>query len=772
MKKLFILNFTFLITFAFADAPVDAVVATQQTSNNNVNASQAQSRPVSVASYESEGSMGSSGGIEEVVVTASKKEESLQEAPIAITALTESTIEDLNITSLTDVQSMSPNVHILRAPSNNTSSTITIRGNGTMNPAITWENAVAMYVDGVYVGKTQGSLFDLVDLERVELLRGPQGTLYGRNALAGAINFISKKPSGSGGKVKATIGNYGLKSTQFSYDIGFTDKLFTKVTAMKKSRDGYTENFASPYGFAQGVAGANPVVVDELDTIDMKASRVVFSYQGDAVEVEVALDKSEQDNTPPYGHLTRLIPNWSSAFGVGEIPGVLPPGFTLWPLEKFVVNGRQANASVDAPTKEMSDIDGRSLTVTFDTPIGEVKGIVSDRELKWYDFLDLDGSPFPIFHTNRDTDYNSESYELQLVGSRGIVDYVIGYFDFRDEAYTDNPQYPFALDNPEGQQYSGDTDAEAIYAQFDIHVTDKTTITAGIRETDEKKSGFKTYSAFGVSASSNADFNNTSTTFIVNHQLTENTNVYAKLAEGFKGGGFNAEEAVNYATFQLADGFKAYAPETIESTEIGLKGVYLNNRLGVNIAYFMNEHTDMQVAYFTAAGAAASEVLNASADIDGMEIEIQAYLSDVSRLNINVGLLDIGGYTGNNLASDGFALQAFPYSPQDTIFLTYERDFADFTLRVDHEHVSEHYAFPYNSKDPRYEHSYHGGRDVTNLRIIMDPTENLDVVFWIKNLTDKAYSYTNIPFGPGFGNLNMTYFAPPRTIGLDLRYTF
>ncbi len=92
-----------------------------------------------------------------------------------------------------------PNVHILRAPGNNTGTTITIRGNGTMNPAITWENAVALYVDGVYVGKTQGSLFDMVDLERVELLRGPQGTLYGRNALAGAINFISKKPSGSGG---------------------------------------------------------------------------------------------------------------------------------------------------------------------------------------------------------------------------------------------------------------------------------------------------------------------------------------------------------------------------------------------------------------------------------------------------------------------------------------------------------------------------------------------------------------------------------------------
>ena len=771
MKKFSIIALSFLFSFAYADAPVEVSAASQKASDAD-SSSQVESRPVSVAAYESEGSSGTSGGIEEVVVTASKREQSLQDAPIAITALTESTIEDLNIASLTDVQSMAPNVHILRAPGNNTGTTITIRGNGTMNPAITWENAVALYVDGVYVGKTQGSLFDMVDLERVELLRGPQGTLYGRNALAGAVNFISKKPSGSGGEFLGTIGNYGLKSAKLSYDFALSDKLFAKVTGLKKSRDGFYQNNPSPIGFAQGVAGANPVTTDELDTVDLTASRFVLSFQGDKVNWDLAIDNSNQNNTPPFGHLTRLLPNWSTVFGVGEIPGVLPPGYKLWPLERFVVDGKQTNVSVDAPTREESDIFGKSLTVSFDTSLGEFKAIYSDRELDWFDYLDLDGSPFPIFHTSRETDYDSQSLELQLVGSKGNVDYVIGYFDFEDQAFTNNPQYPFALDNPEGQQYSGDTEAEAIYAQLDIHLTDKTTLTAGVRNTDEDKSGYKSYTAFGVSASSTASFDNTSSTFILSHQLTDNTNVYAKYAEGFKGGGYNAEEAVNFATFQLVDGFKAYEPETVESTEFGLKGVYLDNRLSVNLAYFMNEHTDMQVAYFTAAGAAASEVLNASAEIDGLEIEMEAYLSDVSRLKLNMGILDVGGYTGNNYASDGFILQAFPYSPQDTYFLTYERDFEDFTLRIDHEHVSEHYAFPYDSRDPRYEHSYHKGRDVTNLRFIMEPAENMDLVFWVKNLTDKEYTYTNIPFGPAFGNLNMTYFAPPRTVGLDLRVKF
>ena len=129
--------------------------------------------------------------LEEVVVTAQKKEETLQDAPIAITALTASTIEDLDIANVVDLAGMAPNVHIINTPSNNTAATIAIRGGSTTNPAITWEPTVGMYLDGVYLGKGQGSIFDVVDLERVEILRGPQGTLYGRNTLGGAINLIN-----------------------------------------------------------------------------------------------------------------------------------------------------------------------------------------------------------------------------------------------------------------------------------------------------------------------------------------------------------------------------------------------------------------------------------------------------------------------------------------------------------------------------------------------------------------------------------------------------
>ena len=174
--------------------------------------------------------------LEEVVVTAQKKEENLQETPIAITAITESAIDDLDIASVVDLAGMAPNVHIINTPSNNTAATIAMRGGVTINPAITWEPTVGMYLDGVYLGKGQGSIFDVVDLERVEILRGPQGTLYGRNTLGGAINLISKKPSGEGMSAKVTIGNYGLKQSQLIADYEAGDDMFVKLVVNSKKK--------------------------------------------------------------------------------------------------------------------------------------------------------------------------------------------------------------------------------------------------------------------------------------------------------------------------------------------------------------------------------------------------------------------------------------------------------------------------------------------------------------------------------------------------------
>ena len=263
--------FSFLVIFCFAlsaDEPVGAI----QSENTSQSSGQ-----VSMTDQSME--VRSAGGIEEVVVTAQKREQSLQDTPIALTAITASTIDDLDIKNVVDMAGISPNVMLVETPSNNTAATIAMRGGVTINPAITWEPTVGVYLDGVYLGKTQGAIFDVVDLERVEILRGPQGTLYGRNTLGGAINLITQRPNGSGVETKLTLGNYGLTQAQFTTDFEIADGTYGKLVVNSKERDGYVHNAPGPYGGAQGVVPSADPTVNELDTIHSSSEQCVHCRQ-------------------------------------------------------------------------------------------------------------------------------------------------------------------------------------------------------------------------------------------------------------------------------------------------------------------------------------------------------------------------------------------------------------------------------------------------------------------------------------------------------------
>ena len=559
------------------------------------------------------------GVLEEVVVTAQKKEENLQDAPIAITAITESTIDDLDLANVVDLAGMAPNVHIINTPSNNTAATIAMRGGVTINPAITWEPTVGMYLDGVYLGKGQGSIFDVVDLERIEILRGPQGTLYGRNTLGGAINLISKKPSGEGMSAKVTIGNYGLKQSQLIADYEIGENIFTKVVLNSKKRGGYVNNTDSPYQAAQGVVPNTVADHLELDTIDSKGFKFTLAYEGDKTSVNLTLDRTDQDNVPPFAQLTNTIPNWSTAFGVGA--SALTGGLKLWPIEMFTNEKRQDVAHINTPTYELSVVEGTSLTIARDMSLGTLKVIWSKRKTDWDDRLDLDGGPFPIADTERHTNYSAETLEIQLSGSTDNMEYVFGYYSLKDDAFTANPQSFFGGGSVFAQNYSGSGDSEAFFGQITWAVADKWDLTVGARSTEEDKVGFKEYVGI-ISANGSGSFDDTTSTFILSHDYSENTNLYFKVADGFKAGGFNAESSNPFAAAT------PYAPETVSSTEFGLKGKYFNNRMMMNVAYFDNEHEDMQISYFTANAAAASEVINNSADISGLEIETTTLIND------------------------------------------------------------------------------------------------------------------------------------------------
>ena len=700
--------------------------------------------------------------LEEVVVTAQKKEETLQDAPIAITALTASTIDDLDIANVVDLAGMAPNVHIINTPSNNTAATIAIRGGSTTNPAITWEPTVGMYLDGVYLGKGQGSIFDVVDLERVEILRGPQGTLYGRNTLGGAINLISKKPSGEGMSSKLTLGNYGLRQAQFITDFGLGENRYAKLVVNKKRRAGYVRMYDSPYQAAQGVVPNTVSSNDKLDAIDSTGYKFTYLYEGEKTTVTFTTDKTDQDNVPPFAQLTYAIPNWSAAFGVGA--SALAGGLKIAPIELFQNASRQGQAHNDTLTSETSVVKGTSLTIATDIGLGTLKAIWSTRETRWFDRLDLDGGPFNIAETSRDTDYEADTFELQLSGSTDNMDYVIGYYMLEDDAYTSNPQSYFMGGSAIVQNYSGAGESEAIFGQFSYRLAEDWTVTLGARSTEEDKTGFKEYVGI-ISANGKGSFDDTTSTFILEHDYSENTNVYLKVAEGFKAGGFNAESSNPFAAST------PYAPETVESKELGLKGRYLDNRMMLNIAYFDNAHEDMQISYFNADAAAASEVINNSASISGLEIESMTMLNDSTVLTLNFSTLD-SEFTGNKTAQDGFLLENIPYSPEKTLYASLEKDFGAYRVRLDHTRVDEHPSFPYNSKDFRAQLTNIDSNAKTDLLVLTEPMENLQLNFWVRNLTNEYHQSSAISFGPGFGYLTVGYFDAPRTFGMDLHYSF
>ena len=704
----------------------------------------------------------SAGVLEEVVVTAQKKEENLQDTPIAITAITESTIDDLDIANVVDLAGMAPNVHIINTPSNNTAATIAMRGGVTINPAITWEPTVGMYLDGVYLGKGQGSIFDVVDLERVEILRGPQGTLYGRNTLGGAINLISKKPSGAGTSSKLTIGNYGLRQVQFIGDYEMGGNVFSKLVVNKKKRGGYVTNDASPLQAAQGVVPNSVASHLELDTIDSDGVKFSILYEGDESSLNISFDRTEQNNVPPFAQLTNTIPNWSSAFGVGA--SAATGGLKLWPIELFQNDSRQGVAHINTQTLETSVVSGQSLTFTQNLSFGELKAIYSKRKVDWDDVLDLDGGPFPIAETERHTKYDAETLEIQLTGSTDSLEYVLGYYSLKDNAFTANPQSFFGGGQVFAQNYSGSGDSEAFFGQLTWAVAENWDVTIGARTTEEDKVGFKEYVGV-ISATGTGSFDDTTGTFIISHDYSENTNLYFKVADGFKAGGFNAESSNPFAAAT------PYSPETISSTEFGLKGKYFNNRMMMNVAYFDNEHEDMQISYFTANAAAASEVINNSADISGLEIETTTLINDSTRLMVNLSTLD-SQFTGNKVASDGFLLELVPYSPETTIYVSLEKDYGNYRMRLDHSRIGEHPTFPYNSQDPRAALTTLASRGTTDFRLLTEPMENLQLNFWIKNLLNDHHRMSSIPFGPAFGQLTLSYFNAPRTIGMDLHYNF
>ena len=746
----------------------------------------------------------SSDGLGEIIVTAQKRAENIQDVPIAISAVGSEYLESRGISSIDSLGTIAPNVKIERAPSSKTITQIAIRGSVTINPAITWEPAVGLYLDGVYIAKAQGSIFDIADLERVEVLRGPQGTLYGRNALAGAINLITKKPSGeAGGSMELTYGSYDYKKIKGVIDLPRMGIFSAKLSGQYVKRDGLVDIVPNPVA---GVVTALPNVVNQTDTIDSGSFMAQLRAElSDSVALDYTYDYNKQKQRPPFAQLLRVNRN-------GDPRDIFDPGSpsfafggAFFPLHLYANPKRQGVASIDGGVYERSRAYGHALTLTADLGSATLKSITAYRDLAWSDGLDLDGSPTPVAYTQRITDYHALSQELQLTGTAlsDRLNYVLGAFYFKEKAETLGPQVFFGGGADFQSDYGSHTRAFALYTQLDYKLTDALKLSVGGRYTHEAKD-VRRFLRVNFDAANgifsplvvanipygvvpDAKYNNFSPAATLSYAASEDVNVYARFARGFKSGGFNGETndfgaptaACPTGALELCD---PYNPEKVDSYELGIKTKLADGRLILNVAAFRDQHKDIQLSIFRATGAASSIVRNAaSARIQGLEFEAIARPVDALTVNATLALLDAKYNKYLDAGLDVSNNRAFPHTPKRSASLgvdwaVFKGDWGKFNLYGDVNYVSAYFTFPYPlvTPTPSDQNAYttrSKGRTIVNLRAALSDFEiggvKTEIAAFVRNLTKEDNPSNFIDFGPGFGGLTLGYFPDPRTWGIS-----
>lgn len=754
-------------------------------------------------------------GIGEIVVTAQKRSENIQNVPIAISAVGSQFLESRGITSIDALGSIAPNVKIERAPSNKTISQISIRGSVTINPAVTWEPAVGLYLNGVYIAKAQGSIFDVADLERVEILRGPQGTLYGRNALAGAVNLVPKMPSGElGFKGEVSYGNYNYWKGKAVLDLPSFGPFSLKLSGQIQKRDGFIKLVPNPYPQAF-LAGPNPV--DRTNDLDGKSGMVQlrFKPEGSNFTADYMFDYSRFDQRPDYAQLVRINRNGDPRDIFDPNSPSYPFAGAFFPLNLYDNAQRQSTASIDAnPLYEKSRTYGHALTLALDLGDATIKSITSYRNLKWSDSLDLDGSPLPVALTQRDTSFHSWSQELQITGQAldSKLSYVAGVFYYKEKAETLGPQDFFGGASSYQSDYGSHTEALAAFAQVDYNMTEALKLTLGARYTHEKKDVRRFFrinydSANGILAPlvvanlpygsvPDAKYNNFSPAVTLAYQANRDINVYARFAQGFKSGGFNGE--TNLFTAPTADCptgavelCNPYRPEKVNSYELGLKTRFADGKVILNFAAFWDEHKDIQLSVFTAGAGASSIVRNAAkARIRGLEVETVLRPVDALTINGSLAFLDpkYKSYIDavNGVDTDVSKNRAFPHTPKTTASVgadlrVLRGDWGRLNVSGDFSYVSSYYTYPYalvtpTASDQNANDTRSRGRSILNLRagIAEVPLGGGTAEFslWAKNVTKENNPGNFIDFGPGFGGLTVGYFPDPRTYGLTVGVKF
>ena len=617
--------------------------------------------------------------IEEILVTAQKRSESLQEVPIAISVFSSDSIDQTGVMELRDLTEYIPNVTITQGT--DFGAQINIRGVGANSRNIGFDSRVGVYLDGVYLGQGPALNQDLVDLEQIEVLRGPQGTLFGKNTVAGAVNMISIKPTQEfEGSVTANVFNYDGLELKGMINFPMGDIVSARVSVSHRERDGFVENVYVP----EHVPGTITLPVAGFPTFPLPlAPPVCLGAFGIPTPPGCsALGPDVQPNTKPlmndvntdsYRAQLRIAPNEKLDINIAvdglESDRIMVNGEPFTDtfgstIDRFAPEALEVSFSEDS--WETRDIFGTNLNIDYALNNGHsFRSITAYRDTEMIHHNDTDASAIDFLFIDYTDDYQQTTQEFQWISpDEGKLKYVAGFYYYNQDsttirdAQTGNAGWLFGAFKGGGAFNRGDveTDSWALFLNTSYDFNEQWTLGLGFRYSDETKDvvwnldGTRS-GAFGIGTTEAGGYidSDTYTNFApmisLGYALGDNTNIYAKYSTGFKSGGFN----LDYITQADLDAGIIFDEETVDSYELGLKSVFLDGRLQLNAAAFIANYQDYQVNQFfdlgfdeeTGAQLTSIRITNAAeVDTSGLEFELTYNVTANLTLNATLGLLD------------------------------------------------------------------------------------------------------------------------------------
>ena len=687
----------------------------------------------------------------EVIVSAQRRSENLQSTPLAITAVSAEELRSQNIESLMDIGALAPNVLVggqsLTGANNGG---FFIRGIGQERSGVDFDQGVGLYVDGVFMSRSDNTYLSIIDVERIEILRGPQGTLFGKNTIGGAINYITKQPGEEfEGYVDATVGSYNRMDVKASVNIPLSSSVFVKVTAGSLNRDGFLKHVVD-----DDREGGDNTQVGRLQ---------IRALVSEAVTVDLSISKTRSKNSGRAFIVDFIDPN---DFAIGRFRSKTGLPFD----EQFVSPDNMTRRGGDNTSY---DYDGINLSAIITADLSEnlqLKSITAYMEADVVSANDWDGTEFSIYDIVNVRALDQFSQEIQLSGTafEERLKFVSGLY-YLKETPTDDGEViaAFTSSFPGARQRNVDVEVESFAAFFQgtYDVTDALSVTAGLRysKDDKKSASFQSAPLFnGVGEGS---WDDVSSRIAVEYQWSDDVMTYASATKGYRSGGLNASFS------NLV--FTEYEPEIVWNYEAGIRADILDKRVRLNLTGFHMDYSQQQLTAFDAPTNTVFIHNVGTAKREGIELEVHAAPVGGLLLNGTFGYLnakytDVGTATGITIDSRVLRSPKYTFS----IGGSYEVEVGEGSMVA---------SLNYNNRSEQSTTSTDGNTVLLDSYGLLSgrlqynaPDGQWSLSVFATNFLNKEYFIGGFDFArtEGFIGISQLDVGRPREIGVNLRYNF